>query len=376
MINDQRQILEKLFFAGLDAVSGNTSVQAFCATNRLKKPDRVLAIGKAAGSMYLGLSEEFKINSEALIITKHGHIDAGLVENNNLQIIESAHPMPTAVSLEAGRAAINFIEEMDGQSKLLMLVSGGASALVENLKDGHSLEELIILNEECLVGGDDIATINKKRTALSTIKNGGLLSRFKGEAVEVLAVSDVKGDAISVIGSGIGAKGALDRAYQSHIVASNKVAREAIAEKAKRLGINTVKNEEHLYGDIEDVAQNIYQAVQSGPAGLYIFGGEPTIKLPDNPGKGGRNQALALILARLSQGKSDLFFLVAGTDGTDGPTDAAGGFVDAETYSYPDVDNAIQSADSATFLNQSGYQFVTGPTGTNVMDIALALKLF
>ncbi len=375
MKNDQRQILEKLFHAGLDAVLGETSVQGFCAVNRLKRPDRILAIGKAACSMYLGLPEDLKINTSALIITKHGHLEDGVIKSPYLKIIESAHPMPAAVSLEAGRAAINFIEEMDDQSALLMLVSGGASALVESLKDGHDLDELLALNESCLAGGDDIRTINQKRAALSKIKNGGLLSRFKGQAVEVLAISDVKGDAISVIGSGIGAKGTLDKRYQSHIVASNKVAREAIVEQAKSLGINTIKNEECLYGDINDVSQHIYQAVCDGPAGLYIFGGETTIKLPDNPGKGGRNQALALMLARLAKGKTNLFFLVAGTDGTDGPTEAAGGYVDGDTYCYPDVDDAIRHADSAIFLNQSGYQFITGPTGTNVMDIALMLKV-
>ncbi len=375
MSSDQRHILEKLFHAGLDAVRGKISVQDFCRVNRLKKPDRILAIGKAACSMYLGLPEDFKINSHALIITKYGHIDGDLVEHHNIKIIESAHPMPAAISLEAGRGAIKFIEGMDDQSTLLMLVSGGASAMVENLKDGLSLEELIALNAECLAGGDDIKAINKKRAEISTIKNGGLLSHFKGMSVEVLAISDVQGDAMSVIGSGIGAKGTVDNGYQSHVVASNKVARDAIVKQAKLMGINTIKNEECLYGDIEDVSQNIYQTVQDGPSGLYIFGGEPTIKLPDNPGKGGRNQALALLLARLAQGKSNLFFLVAGTDGTDGPTNAAGGYVDGNTYRYPDVDEAIVRADSANFLNQSGHQFITGPTGANVMDIALMLKI-
>lgn len=375
MQENQRQILEDLFFAGLNAVSGDVSVRNFCATNELNCPDRILSVGKAACSMYSGLPEDYKGNAQALIITKEGHLDDDLMAYPTLKIIESAHPMPAAVSLEAGRVAIDFIKEMSGGSKLLLLVSGGASALLENLKDGYNLEDLLALNERCLASGDDIATINKKRAGLSTIKNGGLLSCFKGASVEVFAISDVQGDEISVIGSGVAAKGDFEKAYQSHVVASNKVARDGIAEQAKLLGISVVKNEECLYGDIDTVAKNIFRTVSACPAGLYIFGGEPTIELPDNPGKGGRNQALALILARLAKGRSNLFFLVAGTDGTDGPTEAAGGFVDGDTYRYPQTDEAIQRADSASYLKQSGNQFVTGPTGTNVMDIALILKV-
>lgn len=370
----QRQLLEELLYAGINSVSGEASVRNFFLTNGTSRPDRILAIGKASCSMYNGLPEDIKTDVPALIITKEDHVPKGLVNSPTLTVIESSHPLPTQTSLKAGQSAVNFVSEMNESSNLLILASGGASALAEHLKEGYDLNDLFSLNKQCLASGDDIATINEKRARLSDIKQGGLLSFFKGHSVKVLAISDVQGDSISVIGSGIAAKGVTTKDYRSHIVASNEVARGAIAAAATKQGLFIAENKECLYSDIEVVANNIYNAVNHGRTGLYIYGGEPTIKLPDNHGKGGRNQALALSLARRISNHADLFCLVAGTDGTDGPTRAAGGYADGRTYIKPKADEAIKSANSAAFLEQIGHQFVTGPTGTNVMDIALILK--
>ena len=110
-------------------------------------------------------------------------------------------------------------------------------------------------------------------------------------------------------------------------------------------------------------------------AGLYVYGGEPTVVLPENPGHGGRNQALALEIARFIRTRSDIVGLVAGTDGTDGPTDEAGAFVDGETYlKLPGTEKAQKRADSGAYLARTGDLIFTGPTGTNVMDLAIFLK--
>jgi len=136
------------------------------------------------------------------------------------------------------------------------------------------------------------------------------------------------------------------------------------------------ENSESLYGDMYDVARRIAKTLRRGAAGLYVWGGEPTVVLPENPGRGGRNQALALAVAReLHASDQRLELLVAGTDGTDGPTSAAGGWL-RETSGYPiaEVNAALLRADAGTFLGARNELFVSGPTDTNVMDLALCLK--
>lgn len=374
MINESRKLLEDLFLAGVRAVSGKTSVEKYCNSTELEKPDGILVIGKAAYAMYDGLPAALREDVPSLVITKDGHIPTNVIQHPNLKLIESSHPVPTEKSIYAGQEALEFIKDLTSESALLMLVSGGASALVEVLKDGYDLGDLVALNENSLATGEDIATINAKRSRLSLVKKGGLLSNFKGKTVKVLAISDVEGDHISIIGSGIGAAGNTTAAYSHHIVGSNEIARQAIAGEAFKKGLKVIKNQESLYGDINKVAREIFAYVNTGPPGLYIFGGEPTVKLPPNPGKGGRNQALVLLLARYIKGQSNLKCLVAGTDGTDGPTNAAGGYVDGETGLDPAIEDAIKNANSVHFLKKYNHQIITGPTGTNVMDIALILK--
>jgi len=115
--------------------------------------------------------------------------------------------------------------------------------------------------------------------------------------------------------------------------------------------------------------------VKNGPPGLYIYGGEPTVVLPKEPGQGGRNQALGLELARLFRDEDGISGLVAGTDGSDGPTNAAGAFLDGDSFdAKPGADEALLRANSGAFLAETGDQIVTGPTGTNVMDLALLIK--
>ena len=130
-------------------------------------------------------------------------------------------------------------------------------------------------------------------------------------------------------------------------------------------------NTETLYGDIVDIAAQV--AAQSTTKGLHLFGGEPTTVLPPNPGRGGRNQALALTLARHIEGQDNVTILVGGTDGTDGPTTAAGAIVDGTTWGTG-AQSALDRADSGPYLEAREALLVTGPTGTNVMDLVLVLR--
>ena len=157
------------------------------------------------------------------------------------------------------------------------------------------------------------------------------------------------------------------------IVASNAIAREAVVAAGVREGWAIQANAETLYDDIHTVASQIAKTLSAGAPGLHIFGGEPTVVLPEHPGNGGRNQALAVLIAREIAGLPGLQVLVAGTDGTDGPTDAAGAIVNGSTWDVSGQD-ALESADTGPWLEARGALLRTGPTGTNVMDLVIALK--
>ena len=376
MIADPRAELTRLFNAGVAAVQGEAAVARALPRSEAARFSAVLAIGKAAASMYLGALPGLPSGHRALIVTKHGHAADERLAGLSVEIVESSHPIPDADSLAAGRRCLEFVRECTADTELLALVSGGASALVEDLVDGIDLAELRRITDELVAGGADIATINAKRKSLSRVKGGRLLAQFRGKSIRALAISDVEGDDIGIIGSGIGACANPDIRYESEIVASNAVAREAVAQHAAQIGIHVIRNEETLYGDVSGAADRIVAACVDGPSGIYIFGGEPTVQLPPSPGEGGRNQALALLIAKRIAGRDDLTCLVAGTDGTDGPTEAAGAIVDGKSFNRkPAADAALATADAGRFLRETGDRLITGPTGTNVMDLAIVLKL-
>lgn len=355
--------------AGVAAVGGYAAVRA-ALTDAAPRPDRILAVGKAAGEMARAALDRFG-PVPALVVTKDGHGD-GLPAG--VEVIEAAHPVPDARSLAAGRALREAVEGMAEGSALLLLVSGGASALAEDLAPSVTLEDLAALNWRLLAEGQDITAMNAERRRLSRIKGGGLLSRFRGARVQVLAISDVPGDDLAVIGSGIGAAPEHPAfAYHARIVASNAIARAAAARAARDLGLTVWAEEEALNDHLEALATRIGARARGMGPGVLVLGGEPTVVLPDNPGRGGRNQALALALAREIAGMDGLSVVVGGTDGSDGPTGDAGGVVDGATWG-PGAGAALAAADSGRFLAGRGALLTTGPTGTNVMDLAIVLR--
>ncbi|PSL19808.1 DUF4147 domain-containing protein [Shimia abyssi] len=365
------ELLTEIWNAGVDAVRGDIAVTTALEEQNTARPDQILAVGKAAAAMAKAARAHFGNDIPALVVTKYDHAD-GL--DDGVKIIEAAHPVPDENSLRGGRALVDVVATMPANSHLLMLVSGGASALAECPVGDMSLAELQAENTRLLSQGLDIHAMNKRRKEISAVKGGGLLSRFQGAHVTTLAISDVEGDALGVIGSGIGdAAPDASFTFDPHIVASNAIARSACATKARELGLDVIANEETLYDDVVALTPRIGQELRDSPKGLRIYGGEPTVILPANPGEGGRNQALALALAQEITDQDTLTVLVAGTDGTDGPTKAAGGLVDGSTW-QDEAKTFLTDANSGVFLRRRTALFTSGPTGTNVMDLALALK--
>ena len=219
-----------------------------------------------------------------------------------------------------------------------------------------------------------IGQINARRKQASLIKDGKLIEAFNGAEIRVYAISDVEGDGIDTIGSGLGDCHRARVPASSSIIASNKIAREQAARRARELDYAVKLNEESLYGDVFDLAETIGDQLRTAQPGVYIRGGEPTVILPNRPGRGGRNQSLALALSESISGRDDIELLVAGTDGTDGPTTAAGGLVDGDTWSDPEAARiALENADAGSYLEQHDCLYVTGPTNTNVGDLVIAI---
>ncbi len=357
-----------LWQAGVAAVDGYTATRK--ALSDVAKPDRILAVGKPAAAMARAALDHFG-DIPTLVVTKDDH---GRDLPEGVEVIEASHPVPDSRSLAGGRALRLAVEAMPSEAHLLLLVSGGASSLAEDLIGGKTLEDLEALNKKLLSEGLDIGAMNAERRKISQVKGGGLLSRLKGRQVTVLAISDVPGDDLNVIGSGIGAlPEQVSYEAEAQIIASNAHARAAAAEAAEDAGLSVLANEEALHDDYQAVATAIGEKLRQMGSGVMVFGGEPTVVLPPNPGQGGRNQALALALAHEISGLENITVVVGGTDGTDGPTNAAGGVVTGATWAKG-ADEALAAADSGAFLENAGALLVTGPTGTNVMDLIVAIR--
>jgi len=346
-------------------------------------PTEILAVGKAAASMCAGALSVLPGDTPALVVTKLGH-GKNLAERfPQVELIEAGHPIPDERSLLAGQRLHERVRDCDSSARLVVLISGGASALAERLPPGQSLVDWQQKTAALVASGQSIEEINAERSRLSLIKSGRLLKAFAGCQIQVLAISDVQGDAISVIGSGLADTRYVSCSAETEVVANNATARAAIVTSAHDQGIEVQENSETLYGDVFVAARQMANTICHGRPGLYLWGGEPTIELPANPGIGGRNQSLALAVAReLSalranqpEHKLDVELLVAGTDGTDGPTSAAGGWLrEASDCDVQQLDAALEAADAGTYLAATDELFVTGPTDTNVMDLALCLK--
>ena len=331
-VHEMTQIadLTQIWHAGVASVQGRISTGEALAALQIPKPDHVIALGKAAASMAAAAYDRFEA-CDTLIVTKYNHCkDAP----PHARIIEAAHPVPDLASLQAGIALHEFVHKGRDQMHLLCLVSGGASSLAEVLPPRMTLDDLAQQTHALLASGQDIHAMNARRKEISLIKGGKLLADYKGAQVTTLAISDVEGDDLSTIGSGIGAAPPNPPfRFYSHIVASNKIARMAAANMCSdQKSGPVISNSETLYEDIETLAPKIADSLIKSPKGIHIMGGEPTVILPPDHGIGGRNMALALNIAREIRGIDGIRVLVAGTDGTDGPTDAAGAIVDGCTW--------------------------------------------
>lgn len=379
-----RALLLDWFSLALRAVDGRACVRAALADDALPEvaPGTgrvvVFAVGKAASRMALGAYDALGARiARALVITKTGHIDAELRQCRAVTVIESAHPVPDARSLAAGTQLLAAVASLALEETPLFLVSGGASSLVEVLREGVTLAQLAELNRSLIAGGAAIETINRERRALSRLKGGALIEQLRGRAGLALYISDVPLDDPAVIGSGLAGPAQGDR-LRRRVVASIDDAVEAVRAVAVAAGCQVRAGSERFADDAAVLGAHFAAQLAVRAVEVLVYGGESTVRLPCNAGRGGRNQHLALAAARALRGEAGLTLLAAGTDGTDGPTEDAGALVDGGTWQRildagEDGDACLARADAGTALEAAGDLVYTGATGTNVGDLVIGL---
>jgi hydroxypyruvate reductase len=401
----RRTLLLDLYHAALSAVDGRRRVRAALGANRDAGPVHVLAIGKAAPGMTLGALDALGPRlARALVIAPDDSEDSELRRCPRITSLPGGHPLPDARSLEAGRAAQAFAEATPPGNRVLLLISGGASALFEIPRPGVTLDDLRRLNKWALSSAVDIVSLNAMRSALSLVKAGHLPGLFQDADVEGLMISDVPGDDPSVVGSGLLAAPRVQPPtadwpdwLRGHVPTTlpGDVAPAACrvtligclddaldgAERAARLqGLVVWRAPARLAGDAEAAARSVCHELAVGGADLRLWGGETVVRLPARAGRGGRCQHLALAAAQHVRNHAELVVLAASTDGRDGASDDAGAIIDGGTLARAqdagyEAARSLATADSGSLLEAAGDLIHTGPTGTNVGDIVMGLRM-
>jgi glycerate 2-kinase len=373
----RRALLLDLFRTAVAAVDGRRRVRAALSGARFPAPVSAFAAGKAAASMMAGARDALgDLLGRGLVVAPDGAVPAALRADAGIRCLEAGHPRPDERSLAAGDALLEFARSIRPGGTVLLLISGGASALVEVPEAGVGLPELGALFDRSLAEGLDIEQLNRERIGLSRIKGGRLPGLFPGSRIEALLISDVPRDDPAVIASGlVAAPGIAPR-----LVGSLDDAIEAAVRAAAARGLSAVPGPARLAGDAEAAARRICHELAIAEADLVVHGGETVVRLPARAGRGGRCQHLAVAAARAIAGHDDYLILAAGTDGRDGASDDAGAIVDAATCGRAldcgiDPAQALENADSGQMLEATGDLIHTGPTGTNVGDLVLALRL-
>ena len=385
----------------------------------------VLGGGKAAVPMAAALNSILgRRLAGGLVVTRYGHVVAG-ADTGPVEVIEAGHPVPDERGLEGAKRIADLLTRASSRDLVLAVISGGGSALLPLPARGLELADVQRTTELLLGAGATIVELNAVRKHLSQIKGGGM-ARLAGQTpVAGLILSDVVGDRLDAIASGplspdpttfadawrvlerydltervpaavrqrleVGCQGevpetpkpgaGLFERVHTVVVASNRLAASAAVEVARNWRLNALLLSTFVEGEAREVARVAaalahelvrYDRPVARPACL-VWGGETTVTVRGE-GKGGRNQELALAAALAMEGLPDVVLVALGTDGTDGPTDAAGAVATGQTLARArrqglDARAHLQDNDAYPFFDALGDLIRTGPTGTNVNDL-------
>ena len=383
----------------------------------------VLAVGKAARVMAEAAADVLGARIEkGLVVTKYGHAKGALP---GFLVMEAGHPVPDENSIRAGEAAVRFVREAGEGDTVLFLISGGGSALLELPEEGLSLSDIQETTQKLLRCGADITEINLIRKRLSSVKGGKLAGCLRSGKAYSVILSDVVGGSEDMIASGLTYPDRSDPQevlrllekydlrlperverillrggkrtelppqedpippqknpvrVENHVVGSVRQLCLAAVSHARELGYHAYLLTDSMQGEAGEEGKRIASLADSPdyerPFAL-IAGGETVVKVTGD-GLGGRNQELALSAAGILDGKEDVLLFSLGSDGTDGPTDAAGGIVDGRTAGRLralgiDMEDVLRRNDAYHALRAADGLLLTGATGTNVNDVTVLL---
>jgi hydroxypyruvate reductase len=398
----------------------------------LDSADRVVLIAAGKASAPMTESALRRVGPRVVAgavscVPQHEERLASLIRRHALpiRVLPADHPLPTARNLDAAEAIAQAVSTAGEQDTVLALISGGASAHLTSPREPLTLDELRALTTALLRSGATINGLNTVRKHLERLKGGGLARLIHPARADVLVLSDVLGDPLDTIGSGPTApdpstfdealavlvRHDLDSAHPvatdilrrgaradipetpkpgdpvfdriSHtIIANNRAAIEAAADHARSLGLTILESTAAVQGEASEVGRSLAARLGAIPdharPACIIIGGETTVTVGDARGTGGRIQELALAAARELASVPRSAVITLATDGVDGPTDAAGAFVTDETTATlrrqgVDPDRALAEHDSHHALDRVSALIRTGPTGTNINDIAVGI---
>ena len=367
----------------------------------------LVAAGKAAWQMADAAVKTLGQMEDGVVVTKYGHVKA---EIPGVRCYEAGHPVPDANSFAATEKALELVHGLHPEDTVLFLLSGGGSALFEKpLISGEELQEI---TAQLLASGADIVEMNTIRKRLSGVKGGRYASACAPAKVFSIVLSDILGDPLDMIASGpavpdtstcaqalaIAEKYRLKLSEQAQALLKQETPKTldnvttritgsvrelcaAAAAACRERGYEPILLTDRLCCEAREAGSFLGSIVRThagrGKKLAYIAGGETVVHLTGN-GLGGRNQELALAAAPALAGLEHCCVFSVGSDGTDGPTDAAGGYVDGQTDAALrtagwDVFAALQNNDAYHALQAIGSLLITGPTGTNVNDVSVAL---
>ena len=385
----------------------------------------LIGTGKAVLPMASGVVDVLQRRiSAGFLITKHANDEIQNKLGDTIQVRLGSHPVPSQKSVDSTKELVRFLEGMDEQNLVICLISGGGSALMSLPYEGISLADMQEVSRQLLLSGASINEMNAVRKHLDRVKGGGLARMVFPAKLVTLVLSDVLGDPLDVIASGptvadpttyadalafldkyhlmeeapagvldhlkAGKQGELPETVKdgeaclqdtaTYIIGSLPIAAKAALAGAHACGYSAEILTTKLEGEASRVGQEMAGRLkkmaerEAGPACL-IAGGETTVTVRGQ-GKGGRNQETALSAALALQGLQDCLFVSLATDGEDGPTDAAGAFVDGSIIAEGeklglDASDYLARNDAYTYLEKTGNLIKIGPTGTNVNDLIL-----
>ena len=403
-----RQHADKIVAASIGAVLPDAAVKRALENKVFPGKVVLVAAGKAAWQMAKAAHDCLGNRIDAgVVVTKYGHVMGPI---GNFDCREAGHPVPDENSFAGTQAALDLVSGLTEQDTVLFLLSGGGSALFEKpLVDGKVLQDI---TGQLLACGADIVEINTIRKRLSAVKGGRFAEVCAPAHVFTIVLSDILGDPLDMIASGpacpdtstaaqamaIAKKYALQmpedvwplleqetpKALSNVTTTVNGSVRElcaAAAEVCRELGYEPILLTDQLCCQAKEAGSFLASCLKthhiSGRKLAFLAGGETVVQLTGS-GKGGRNQELALSAAIGIDGLSGTCVFSVGSDGTDGPTDAAGGYVDYQTAAAlreqnMDLFQVLKDNDAYHALQKVDGLIITGPTGTNVNDVAVAL---